>query len=85
MAMTVNPAATAEHGQPFRDEAIYAFHVDTDLTDAKTSRSRWDSPTRQADADAAHVQHSRCAGWRMLADGPASGTWWYRGGASLRQ
>ncbi len=30
MAMTVNPAATAESSAPFRDEAIYAFRFDTD-------------------------------------------------------
>jgi hypothetical protein len=31
MMMTVNPAATRDTVAPFRDEAIYAFHVDTDL------------------------------------------------------
>ena len=31
MVMTVNPAATRDTVAPFRDEAIYAFHVDTDL------------------------------------------------------
>ena len=30
MAMTVNPAATAETSAPFRHEAIYAFRFDTD-------------------------------------------------------
>ena len=30
MAMTVNPAATAQTAAPFRDEAIYAFRFDTD-------------------------------------------------------
>jgi hypothetical protein len=30
MAMTVNPAATADTVAPFRDEAIYAFRFDTD-------------------------------------------------------
>jgi Domain of unknown function (DUF4331) len=30
LAMTVNPAATAETSAPFRDEAIYAFRLDTD-------------------------------------------------------
>jgi Domain of unknown function (DUF4331) len=29
MAMTVNPAATAQTSAPFRDEAIYAFRFDT--------------------------------------------------------
>ena len=31
MVMTVNPAATRDTVAPFRDEAIYAFHIDTDL------------------------------------------------------
>lgn len=30
MAMTVNPAATAETSAPFRDEALYVFRFDTD-------------------------------------------------------
>jgi hypothetical protein len=30
MAMTVNPAATAMTAAPFRSEAVYAFHFDTD-------------------------------------------------------
>ena len=30
MAMTVNPAATADTVAPFRDEAVYAFRFDTD-------------------------------------------------------
>jgi hypothetical protein len=31
MVMTVNPAATRDTVAPFRDEAIYTFHFDTDL------------------------------------------------------
>ena len=30
MAMTVNPAATADTAAPFREEAVYAFRFDTD-------------------------------------------------------
>ena len=30
MAMTVNPAATADTAAPFRDEALYVFRFDTD-------------------------------------------------------
>lgn len=31
MAMTVNPSAIADTVAPFRDEALYTFHFDTDL------------------------------------------------------
>jgi hypothetical protein len=31
MALTVNPAAAPNTAMPFRGEAIYTFHLDTDL------------------------------------------------------
>jgi hypothetical protein len=59
MAMTVNPAATPDTMAPFRDEAIYAFHVDTGLDgreDVSFTVGFTDVPAGGRDEPTAHVQ-----------------------------
>jgi hypothetical protein len=59
MAMTVNPAATPDTVAPFRDEAIYAFHVDTDLDghqDVSFEVGFTDAPAGVGDEATANVQ-----------------------------
>jgi hypothetical protein len=59
MAMTVNPAATPDTVAPFRDEAIYAFHVDTDLDgrqDVSFAVGFTDVPADACDEEITHVQ-----------------------------
>jgi hypothetical protein len=59
MAMTVNPAATPDTVAPFRDEAIYAFHVDTDLDgrqDVSFAVGFTDVPADACDEEIPHVQ-----------------------------
>jgi hypothetical protein len=63
MAMTVNPAATPDTVTPFRGEAIYTFHFDTDLDGSENvSFAVGFTDATHADldgADAAHGQRFR--------------------------